>query len=86
MATRKAITLVSGLFQEVNLEDEILKDILTMELLVQFVESSFYIWVILALKDYKTLTQRRLSDLISEWPMEKSAKFLVRSLLALRLV
>ena len=28
-----------------------------MELLVQFVESSFYIWVILALKDYNTLTK-----------------------------
>jgi bacteriorhodopsin len=57
-----------GLFEEVNLEDEILKDILTMELLVQFVESSFYIWVILALKDYNTLTQRRYIDWIITTP------------------
>lgn len=57
-----------GLFKEVNLEDKILKDILTMELLVQFVESSFYIWVILALKDYKTLTQRRYIDWVITTP------------------
>ena len=57
-----------GLFKEVNLEDEILKDILTMELLVQFVESSFYIWVILALNNYKTLTQRRYIDWVITTP------------------
>ena len=57
-----------GLFKEVNIQDEVLKDILRMELLVQFVESSFYIWVILALKDYKTLTQRRYIDWVITTP------------------
>ena len=57
-----------GLTSNLSERDEILKDILKMELLVQFVESSFYIWVILALKDYKILTQRRYFDWIITTP------------------
>ena len=63
-----SIVASQGLFEEVSLQDEILKDILRMELLVQIVESSFYIWVILALKDYKTLTQRRYIDWVITTP------------------
>ena len=58
----------SGLFVDLEVKDEVLKDILKMELLVQFVESSFYMWVILALKDYKTLTQRRYIDWVITTP------------------
>jgi bacteriorhodopsin len=57
-----------GLIEDLSDRDEILKDILKMELLVQFVESSFYIWVILALKDYKVLTQRRYIDWVITTP------------------
>lgn len=52
----------TGLIEELSERDTVLKDILLMELLVQFVESSFYIWVILALNNYDTLTQRRYID------------------------
>lgn len=58
----------SGLFVDLEVKDEILKDILKMELLVQFVESSFYMWVVLALKDYKMLTQRRYIDWVITTP------------------
>lgn len=57
-----------GLIEDLSERDEILKDILKMELLVQFIESSFYIWVILALKDYKVLTQRRYIDWVITTP------------------
>lgn len=63
-----SIIASQGLFEEVSIQDEVLKDILRMELLVQIVESSFYVWVILALKDYKTLTQRRYIDWVITTP------------------
>lgn len=58
-----------GLFIHLNQEDSILKEILKIELLVQVIESSFYIWVILALKDYDNLTRRRYIDWIITTPM-----------------
>ena len=58
----------TGLLEELSERDTILKDILKMELLVQIVESSFYIWVILALKDYKVLTRRRYIDWVITTP------------------
>ena len=58
----------NGLIADLSERDEILKDILKMELLVQFIESSFYVWVILALKDYKILTQRRYIDWVITTP------------------
>ena len=61
----------TGLIEKLSERDSILKDILTMELLVQFIESSFYIWVILALneKDYNILTQRRYIDWVITTPV-----------------
>ena len=58
----------TGLLEELSERDTILQDILRMELLVQFVESSFYIWVILALKDYDILTKRRYIDWVITTP------------------
>jgi len=58
----------AGLLEDLSERDQILKDILTMELLVQVVESSFYLWVILALKDYKVLTKRRYIDWVITTP------------------
>ncbi len=59
-----------GLVEKLSERDKILKDILTMELLVQFVESSFYLWVILAVKenDYNKITKRRYIDWIITTP------------------
>ena len=57
-----------GLIETLSERDAILKDILAMELLVQFVESSFYVWVILAMKDYKILTRRRYIDWVITTP------------------
>ena len=57
-----------GLIEDLSDRDEILKDILKMELLVQFVESSFYIWAILALKGYKVVAQRRYIDWVITTP------------------
>ena len=69
-AVQLVTSLISsnGLIVDLSERDEILKDILKMELLVQFVESSFYMWVILALKDYKILTQRRYIDWVITTP------------------
>ena len=63
-----SIIASNGLIVDLSERDEILKDILKMELIVQFVESSFYIWVILALKDYTVLTQRRYIDWVITTP------------------
>tara|TARA_A100001037_G_C15145887_1_gene636290 strand:- start:1628 stop:2314 length:687 start_codon:yes stop_codon:yes gene_type:complete len=51
-----------GLFYDLKPEDEIMKDILILEAIVQFIEALFYIWVILALKNLKIMTPRRYID------------------------
>ena len=51
-----------GLFYDLKPEDEIMKDILISEAIVQFIEALFYIWVILALKNLKIMTPRRYID------------------------
>ena len=51
-----------GLFYDLEPEDEIMKDILVLEAIVQFIEAFFYMWVILALKDLKIMTPRRYID------------------------
>lgn len=43
-------------------KDEVLKDVLNLELIVQIIESAFYIWVIFALKDLSKMTSRRYID------------------------
>ena len=57
-------TLVSldGLNYELNESDIVLKEILILEAIVQFVEGFFYVWVIFALKDLKMMTPRRYID------------------------
>ena len=51
-----------GLFYTLDPEDLIMKDILILEAIVQFVEAFFYLWVIWALKDLKLMTSRRYID------------------------
>tara|TARA_B110000977_G_scaffold196563_2_gene277188 strand:- start:643 stop:1341 length:699 start_codon:yes stop_codon:yes gene_type:complete len=53
---------LDGLNYELAIEDDILKHILILEALVQFIEAGFYIWVIYALKDLKIMTSRRYID------------------------
>jgi len=57
-------TLISldGFTIQLSKNDKILKEILTIEAIVQVVEGAFYIWVIYALHDMKQMTPRRYID------------------------
>ena len=57
-----------GLTINLDERDSILKDILKMELFVQIIETTFYVWVILALKNYNILTRRRYIDWVITTP------------------
>ena len=56
-----AISL-NGLTYSLRPEDMILKDILILEAIVQFVEAGFYIWVIMALNRLEIMTPRSYID------------------------
>ncbi len=53
---------LDGFRIELDDKDKILKEILTIETIVQIVEGFFYLWVIFALKDMKLMTPRRYID------------------------
>ena len=57
-------TLVSydGLYYQLNDNDKILQDILSLEVVVQIIEASFYIWVMFALSNLESMTPRRYID------------------------
>lgn len=57
-------TIVSfdGLFKKLKEKDFVLKEILILEGIVQFIESFFYIWVIFAIHDLSKVTPRRYLD------------------------
>lgn len=57
-------TLISlhGFYIKLDEKDNILKDVLAIEAIVQFVETFFYVWVILALKHIENMTRRRYID------------------------
>ena len=57
-------TLISlhGFYIKLDDKDSILKDVLAIEAIVQFVETFFYVWVILALKQIENMTRRRYID------------------------
>ncbi len=57
-------TLISldGFLIKLNPTDQVLKDILGIETIVQFVEGFFYIWIIFALNDLNKMTPRRYID------------------------
>lgn len=63
-------TIVSaeGIFDKLYMEDLILKDILKLELFVQIIETSFYLWVIYALRNIKLMTPRRYIDWVITTP------------------
>jgi len=68
------IQLITGiiplhsLFIKLNQEHEILKDILILETVVQFIEMLFYIWIALAVLDVKKMASRRYMDWILTTP------------------
>lgn len=53
---------LDGLNYALKSKDMVLKDILMLETVVQFVEALFYIWIIFALKNLKNMTPRRYID------------------------
>ena len=59
---------MDGLNYELEEKDKILKDILVLETIVQIIEATFYVWVILALKDLNVMTPRRYIDWIITTP------------------
>ena len=71
LAIQIITTLISlhGFFIKLNEKDEILKDILAIEAIVQFVEAFFYVWVILALKHMENMTRRRYIDWMITTPI-----------------
>ena len=56
------IVSLDGIFVKLRSEDKVLQDILILEAIVQFIESLFYIWVILALHNLNKVTPRRYID------------------------
>ena len=56
------IISLDGLRQKVNIKDFVLKEILVLEALVQFIESFFYIWIIFSIHDLNKITPRRYID------------------------
>lgn len=56
------IISIDGFSMKLQPNDEILKDILWIETVVQFVEGFFYVWIIFALKDLNKMTPRRYID------------------------
>ena len=63
-------TLVSydGLYYQLNDNDKILQDILSLEVVVQIIEASFYIWVMFALSNLESMTPRRYIDWVITTP------------------
>ena len=53
---------LDGFNYNLNDQDKIIKDILILETIVQFIEAGFYLWVTFALKDLKIMTPRRYID------------------------
>ena len=58
-----------GLFLNLAKKDEILKTILTLETVVQFIEAVFYIWLAYGLYKLKDVTSRRYYDWMLTTPM-----------------
>tara|TARA_B100001094_G_scaffold94045_2_gene89846 strand:+ start:37 stop:723 length:687 start_codon:yes stop_codon:yes gene_type:complete len=71
LAIQIITTLISlhGFFIKLDEKDKILKDILAIEAIVQFVEAFFYVWVILALKHMENMTRRRYIDWMITTPI-----------------
>ena len=71
LAIQIITTLISlhGFFIKLGDKDLILKDILAIEAVVQFVESFLYIWLIFAVKRMENMTRRRYIDWMITTPI-----------------
>ena len=58
-----------GLFLNLNKKDEILKSILALETVVQFIEAIFYTWLAYGLYNLKDVTSRRYYDWMLTTPV-----------------
>ncbi len=56
------VVQLDGLFLELPKEHLILKDVLKIETLVQFVEGMFYVWLVFNFKNIKTMASKRYYD------------------------
>lgn len=62
------IISIHGFFLKIPKEDKILKDILALETLVQFIELIFYIWISFAIININNMTSRRYIDWVITTP------------------
>lgn len=62
------IISIHGFFLKIPKEDKILKDILALETLVQFIELIFYIWIAFAIININNMTSRRYIDWVITTP------------------
>ena len=71
LAVQIITTLISlqGFFIKLNDKDKILKDILGIEAIVQFVETFLYIYIIFAVKKMENITRRRYIDWMITTPI-----------------
>ena len=71
MVVQIITTIVSfgGLFVKIKDNDYVLKEILLLEGVVQIIESCFYIWVIFAIHNLKSVTPRRYIDWVFSTPI-----------------
>ena len=63
------IVSLGGLFVKIKDNDYVLKEILLLEGVVQIIESCFYIWVIFAIHNLKSVTPRRYIDWVFSTPI-----------------
>jgi bacteriorhodopsin len=63
------IVSLGGLFVKIKDNDYVLKEILLLDGVVQIIESCFYIWVIFAIHNVKSVTPRRYIDWVFSTPI-----------------
>ena len=60
---------IHSIFIKINEKDNILKDILILETLVQFIEMFFYVWIAFAVLNVKKMATRRYIDWVITTPV-----------------
>lgn len=59
---------IHSIFIKIDKKDDILKDILFLETLVQFIEMTFYVWIAFAVLNVKKMASRRYIDWVITTP------------------
>tara|TARA_B110000483_G_scaffold68665_1_gene85753 strand:+ start:636 stop:1325 length:690 start_codon:yes stop_codon:yes gene_type:complete len=63
-----SIIPIHSIFIKIDKKDDILKDILLLETLVQFIEMIFYVWIAFAVLNVKKMASRRYIDWVITTP------------------